>query len=321
MKKRNDNKKEIPKIKLKKTKNSTVSKQISRREPDLWKEISSKFKQFIKVYRGFREKRKIIKQKEERIKLKEQEEQRLKEREEQRLQDQEERRFKKEQKLKATEAKKLKEEEEKRLEAIRIKEEKQERQRQAQIYKERMAKAERTRLTQLAEATESREKRLKEKKTYDEYIKKREISEPKEGERKLIEERNLMMERKLEKEQKLKEKETQRLKEEDKQKLKEEEEQRSKEGEIRFDDKQKKKRLNGKVKWFSSAKGYGFIEREDEEKDIFVHFSAVKNSGLKYLKEGEQLTFEVEYSDKGTSAINLQKTVNEVSRSHLRVVK
>ena len=62
-------------------------------------------------------------------------------------------------------------------------------------------------------------------------------------------------------------------------------------------------------------------KRENEEKDIFVHFSAVKNSGLKYLKEGEQLTFEVENTDKGPSAINLQKTVNEVSRSHLRVVK
>jgi len=112
-----------------------------------------------------------------------------------------------------------------------------------------------------------------------------------------------MRERKLKKEQKLKDEEEINLKEK------------------RRIDEQKKKRLNGKVKWFSGAKGYGFIERENEEKDIFVHFSAVKNSGLKYLKEGEQLTFEVEYSDKGTSAINLQKTVNEVSRSHLRVVK
>ena len=303
MKKRNDNKKEIPKIKLKKTKNSTVSKQISRREPDLWKEISSKFKQLSKAYRDFREKQKIIKQKEERSRLKEQEEQRLKEREEQRLQDQEERRLKKEQKLKAAEEKRLKEEEEKRLEAIRIKEEKQERQRQAQIYKERMAKAERARLVQLEEATKLKEKRLKEKKAYDEYIEKREISEPKEEERKLIEERNLMRERKLKKEQKLKDEEEINLKEK------------------RRIDEQKKKRLNGKVKWFSGAKGYGFIERENEEKDIFVHFSAVKNSGLKYLKEGEQLTFEVENTDKGPSAINLQKTVNEVSRSHLRVVK
>jgi len=54
---------------------------------------------------------------------------------------------------------------------------------------------------------------------------------------------------------------------------------------------------------------------------VFVHFSAVQNSGLKYLKKGDQLTFEVDYSDKGPSAINLQKTANEVSRSHLKVVK
>jgi len=89
----------------------------------------------------------------------------------------------------------------------------------------------------------------------------------------------------------------------------------------KLDDEQKKKRLNGTVKWFNGAKGYGFIKREGEEKDIFVHSSAVQNSGLKYLKEGEQLTFEVEYSDKGPSAVNLQKTVNVVSLSHLKVVK
>ena len=79
--------------------------------------------------------------------------------------------------------------------------------------------------------------------------------------------------------------------------------------------------LKGKVKWFNPTKGFGFIEREDKEKDVYVHFSAVKNSGLKYLKKGEQLTFEVEYLDKGPSAINLQKTIDEVSRSHLKVVK
>ena len=66
--------------------------------------------------------------------------------------------------------------------------------------------------------------------------------------------------------------------------------------------------VKGKVKWFNPTKGYGFIEREDKEKDLFVHSSAVRNAGLKYLKEGEQLTFEVENTDKGSSAINLQKT-------------
>jgi len=89
----------------------------------------------------------------------------------------------------------------------------------------------------------------------------------------------------------------------------------------RSDDEQNKKRLNGTVLWFNDAEGYGFIKREDKEKDVYVHLSAVQNSGLKYLKKGEQLTFEVEYSDKGTLALNLQKTVNEVSRHHLKVVK
>ena len=111
--------------------------------------------------------------------------------------------------------------------------------------------------------------------------------------------------------------EKRRLDEEVEQRL---EQQRLKEGRS-SDDEQNKKRLNGTVKWFNDAKGYGFIKREDKEKDVFVHFSAVQNSGLKYLKKGEQLTFEVEYSDKGPSAINLQKTVNEVSRSYLKVVK
>ena len=52
--------------------------------------------------------------------------------------------------------------------------------------------------------------------------------------------------------------------------------------------------LKGKVKWFNGKKGYGFIEREDKEKDVFVHHSAVREAGLKYLNEGDELTFEVE---------------------------
>ena len=65
--------------------------------------------------------------------------------------------------------------------------------------------------------------------------------------------------------------------------------------------------LKGKVKWFNGTKGYGFIEREDKEKDVFVHSSAVREAGLKYLNEGDELTFEVENTDKGPSAVNLQK--------------
>jgi|TARA_R110000744_G_scaffold290993_1_gene401663 CspA family cold shock protein len=65
--------------------------------------------------------------------------------------------------------------------------------------------------------------------------------------------------------------------------------------------------MNGKVKWFNSAKGFGFIEREDKEKDVFVHISAVKNAGMDGLDEGQAMTFEVEEGPKGPNAINLQK--------------
>jgi len=65
--------------------------------------------------------------------------------------------------------------------------------------------------------------------------------------------------------------------------------------------------MNGKVKWFNPTKGFGFIEREDKEKDVFVHVSAVRDAGLKYLNEGDELTFEVENGEKGPSAVKLQK--------------
>ena len=64
--------------------------------------------------------------------------------------------------------------------------------------------------------------------------------------------------------------------------------------------------LKGKVKWFNGKKGYGFIEREDKEKDVFVHSSAAREANLQ-LNEGDELTFEVENTDKGPSAVNLQK--------------
>ena len=62
----------------------------------------------------------------------------------------------------------------------------------------------------------------------------------------------------------------------------------------------------GKVKWFNPTKGFGFIEREDKQKDVFVHSSAAQAASLE-LNEGDQLTFDVENGEKGPSAINLQK--------------
>ena len=73
--------------------------------------------------------------------------------------------------------------------------------------------------------------------------------------------------------------------------------------------------------WFNNVKGYGYIKRDDKEEDIYVHFSAVQNSGIDSLKEAEQITFEVEYLDKKLSAINLQKTDEDVSHLHLKLIK
>ena len=64
--------------------------------------------------------------------------------------------------------------------------------------------------------------------------------------------------------------------------------------------------INGKVQWFNGARGYGFIEREDKEKDVFVHASAAEAASLQ-LNEGDALTFDVENGEKGPSAVNLQK--------------
>ena len=64
--------------------------------------------------------------------------------------------------------------------------------------------------------------------------------------------------------------------------------------------------IKGKVKWFDGRKGYGFIEREDKEKDVFVHASAAETASLD-LNEGDALTFDVENGEKGPSAVNLKK--------------
>ena len=67
--------------------------------------------------------------------------------------------------------------------------------------------------------------------------------------------------------------------------------------------------LQGKVKWFNPTKGFGFIEREDKEKDVFVHVSAVRDAGMNGLDEGQALTFDVEDGPKGPSAVNLKNCI------------
>lgn len=55
----------------------------------------------------------------------------------------------------------------------------------------------------------------------------------------------------------------------------------------------------GTVKWFNEQKGYGFIQPDNGQKDIFVHISAVERAGLRTLKEGQKVQFEV-VNDKRT---------------------
>ena len=49
----------------------------------------------------------------------------------------------------------------------------------------------------------------------------------------------------------------------------------------------------GTVKWFNDQKGFGFIQPDDGSKDVFVHISAVESAGLRSLKEGQKVSFEI----------------------------
>jgi len=62
--------------------------------------------------------------------------------------------------------------------------------------------------------------------------------------------------------------------------------------------------LQGTVKWFNDAKGYGFITT-DEGKDVFVHFSAIAMDGFKSLAEGQRVEFEITQGQKGEQAVNV----------------
>jgi len=63
--------------------------------------------------------------------------------------------------------------------------------------------------------------------------------------------------------------------------------------------------LTGTVKFFNTTKGFGFIKRDDGEKDVFVHITAVQQSGLPGLDEGQKLTFDIEEDRRGPKAVNL----------------
>ncbi len=64
---------------------------------------------------------------------------------------------------------------------------------------------------------------------------------------------------------------------------------------------------SGKVKWFNSKKGYGFITDDETNKDIFLHVSALEHSKLRVLKEEQKIKFDIKEEKNKLQAINIKK--------------
>ena len=64
---------------------------------------------------------------------------------------------------------------------------------------------------------------------------------------------------------------------------------------------------SGKVKWFNSKKGYGFITEDKTERDIFLHVSSLEKSRLRILKEDQRIKFDIKEEKENLQAINLKK--------------
>ncbi len=64
--------------------------------------------------------------------------------------------------------------------------------------------------------------------------------------------------------------------------------------------------ITGRVKWFSKEKGYGFLTRDDNQGDVFVHYSSINQKGFKTLQQGQKVEFEIETDSKGPRAKNVK---------------
>jgi CspA family cold shock protein len=71
--------------------------------------------------------------------------------------------------------------------------------------------------------------------------------------------------------------------------------------------------LLGLVKWFNDSKGFGFIQADGMDQDIFVHYSAIQGEGFKTLDEGEKVQFELVQGPKGPLASNVTRYAGQLA--------
>jgi len=62
----------------------------------------------------------------------------------------------------------------------------------------------------------------------------------------------------------------------------------------------------GTVKWFDTTKGYGFVAPDNKSRDVFIHMSALERAGLKNLKEGQKISYNIESKNDRTSAVDIK---------------
>jgi CspA family cold shock protein len=62
----------------------------------------------------------------------------------------------------------------------------------------------------------------------------------------------------------------------------------------------------GVVKWFNATKGYGFVEPSDKSKDVFIHISALEQAGIRDLKDGQKISYNIESQKGKISAIDIK---------------